>query len=133
MGLDVGVLGAEELLRPVARKVLGDVDELAAAVVAFSRVAFGVLVRQRTPHRLEDGHADEILRGDELELRVLAPDLPGDRGIEFGVGLPYVFHHLCHSSSDWTNHGRTSLMCSETVRRKILSLTRFPVMVPRPP
>ena len=44
MRLHVGVVGAEELLRAVDRELLGDVDELAAAVVALAGVAFGVLV-----------------------------------------------------------------------------------------
>ena len=48
--LDVGVLGAEELLRALDRERLGDVDELAAAVVALARIALGVLVGEdRTP------------------------------------------------------------------------------------
>ena len=34
--LDVGVLGAEERLRAVDRELLGDVDVLAAAVVALA-------------------------------------------------------------------------------------------------
>ena len=42
--LHVGVLGAEELLGALARQVLDDVGELAAAVVALARIAFGVLV-----------------------------------------------------------------------------------------
>ena len=42
--LHVGVLGAEELLGPVARQVLHHVAELAAAVVAPPRVALGVFV-----------------------------------------------------------------------------------------
>ena len=45
VGLHVRVLGAEQLLRPVDRELLGDVDELAPAVVAPAGVALGVLVR----------------------------------------------------------------------------------------
>ena len=44
--LHVGVLGAEQLLRARDGERLGDVDELAAAVVALARVSFGVLVGQ---------------------------------------------------------------------------------------
>ena len=44
MGLDVGVVRAEEGLGPLAREVLGHVDELAAAVVALARIALGVLI-----------------------------------------------------------------------------------------
>ena len=44
--LDVRVLGAEQRLGTVDRELLGDVDVLAAAVVAGARVALGVLVRE---------------------------------------------------------------------------------------
>ena len=45
VGLDVGVLGAEQLLRAIAREVLRHVDDLAAAVVAPPGIALGVLAR----------------------------------------------------------------------------------------
>jgi hypothetical protein len=55
------VLGAEE--RPGARdgERLCHVHELAAAVIALARVAFGVLVRHHGADCFEDGRADEIL------------------------------------------------------------------------
>ena len=53
---------------------LGDVDELAAAVVALARIAFGVFVGQHRAGRLEHGAADEILRRDQLEAVVLPLD-----------------------------------------------------------
>jgi hypothetical protein len=42
--LDVRVLGAEQLLRAVDRELLDLVDDLAAAVVATTRIALGLLV-----------------------------------------------------------------------------------------
>ena len=42
--LHVGVFGAEQLLGAVDGELLGDVDVLAAAVVALAGIAFGVLV-----------------------------------------------------------------------------------------
>ena len=53
--LHVGVLGAEQRLRAVDGQRFGDVDELAAAVVALARIAFGVLVRQHRAGGFEDG------------------------------------------------------------------------------
>ena len=44
MRLHVGVLGAEELLGAIARQVLHDIGEFAAAVVALAGIALGVLV-----------------------------------------------------------------------------------------
>ena len=37
MRLHVGIVGAEELLRPIDGELLGDIDVLAAAVVALAR------------------------------------------------------------------------------------------------
>ena len=76
--LDVRVLGAEELLGAVDRELLDDVDVLAAAVVALSRVALGVLVREHAALALEDGARDEVLRGDHLERALLAIELEAD-------------------------------------------------------
>ena len=57
VGLDVDVLGAGEEAAAPARwaSVLGDVDELAAAVVALAGQALGVLVRQPAALGLHDG------------------------------------------------------------------------------
>ena len=49
--LQVGVIGAEELLRPLDAERLGPVDDLAAAVVALAGIALGVLVGQRAAQR----------------------------------------------------------------------------------
>ena len=51
--LHVGVLGAEQLPDALERQLLGDVDELAAAVVALARQALGVLVGHHRAQRLE--------------------------------------------------------------------------------
>ena len=83
--LDVGELGAEQLLRAVAREVLDDVDVLAAAVVAASRVALGVLVRQDAALRLQHRARNEVLRRDHLEGVALAGQLPRHRGSDFGI------------------------------------------------
>ena len=65
--LHVDVLGAEQLLRAGDRQRFGDVHELAAAVVALARVAFGVLVRHHRAGRFHHGQADEVLGGDQLQ------------------------------------------------------------------
>ena len=51
--LHVGVLGAEEVFGPLDGQGLDLVDDLAAAVVAVARVAFGVLVGEHAAHRLQ--------------------------------------------------------------------------------
>ena len=73
--LHVGVLGAEQRLGAVDRELLGDVDVLAAAVVALARVALGVLVGEDRALALEHRDRHEVLRGDHLERALLALEL----------------------------------------------------------
>ncbi len=78
--LDVDVLGAgEEGEGAVLGESLGDVDELAAAVVALARQAFGVLVGEPGALRLHDGGRRVVLARDQLDLVVLAPPLTEHR------------------------------------------------------
>ena len=98
--LDVGRLGAEELLRPLDGQGLHLVHHLAAAVVALAGVPLGVLVGQGRADGLHDRGADEVLRGDELEPFLLAlgllPDQGGDVRVHLGEGAG-VLHGRPHS------------------------------------
>ena len=75
VGLHVRVVGAEQRLGAIDRELLGDVDELAPAVVAAARVALGVLVVHRRADRGQHGRARVVLRGDEAQLRAFALQL----------------------------------------------------------
>ena len=83
--LDVGVVGAEELLGALDGELLGDVDELATAVVALARITFGVLVREHRALGFEHARAGVVLRGDQLDVIFLALAFVLEGGIEFGV------------------------------------------------
>ena len=85
--LHVDVLGAEELLGAVDRELLGDVDVLAAAVVALAGVTLGVLVRQHGALRLEHGLRHEVLAGDHLQRALLTVELVGQDGRDLGIHL----------------------------------------------
>ena len=85
--LHVGVFGAEQLLGSRDCERLGDVNELAAAVVAATRVAFGVLVRHHRSGGFENRPAHEVLRGDELEPVGLTMGFVLDGGGNLGIGL----------------------------------------------
>ncbi len=65
--LDVGVLGAEQPLGAVNGDPLGDVDDLAAAVVPGAGIALGVLVGERRAERGQHGRRGEVLGGDQLQ------------------------------------------------------------------
>ena len=60
VGLHVGVVDSEEFFRPLDGQTLCHIDELAAAVVAPSRIALGVLVRHNRTLGLEDGAAGVV-------------------------------------------------------------------------
>ena len=79
MGLHVGVFGLEELAGTLDGQRLGDVHELAAAVVALARVPLRVLVGHHRARGGHDGDAGEVLGGDQLEAEVLPRGLVGDR------------------------------------------------------
>ena len=84
--LHVGEADAEQLLGALDRERLGDVDELAAAVVAATRIAFGVFVGEDRTLRLHHGARDDVLRGDQLDLVTLTAELLLDGFRHLGVG-----------------------------------------------
>ena len=78
--LDIGVIGAEDLLRPVDRQGLDQVRDLLPLVVAFVRVPLGVFVGETAPRRQHHRLGDVVLRGDQAYLAALP-----------GLLLPYEF------------------------------------------
>ena len=84
--LHVGVVGPEQCGGPVTSQVLHLVDDPVAAVVAAARVALGVLVRQHRARRREHRRRREVLRGDQLQGRLLTVELLPDEVRHLGVG-----------------------------------------------
>src|SRR5205823_6807302 len=84
---NIGVLGAEEFFRAIAREVLNNVSKLATPVVSFPRITFGVLVRKHGAHSLENGFADKVLRGNQLKPFVLTAYFVADRGSDLRINL----------------------------------------------
>ena len=105
--LDVGVLGAEELLGAVDGELLDDVDVLAAAVVALAGIALGVLVRQHAADGLHHGRAGVVLAGDHFQAVGLALDFVGDRGPDVGiVFFDEVRHGACSNGGEASSRKR---------------------------
>ena len=75
VSLDVGIGGGENLPGALDADPLGDVDELAAAVIPMPGISFGVFVGQNAPHGRHDFGADEVFRGDQLQVTLLAGQL----------------------------------------------------------
>ena len=78
MRLHVREPAAEQLGNPFDRQRFGDVDVLAAAVIAPARQPFGVFVGQHRALRFEHRPADDVLRRDQLDLVALAAELLAD-------------------------------------------------------
>ena len=106
VGLDVRVLGAEELAGALTGDLLGLVNAVAAAVVALAGIALGVLVGQARAHSHHDSRGDDVFGGDQLDVALLAVILLLNSGADFGVILGQEFHgffdHGACSSSDFS-------------------------------
>ena len=97
MWLHIGELAAEQSGRPLDRQPLGNIHELAAAVVALARQTFGVFVGENGPLRLENCARNDVLRGDQFDFVALSAEFELDRLIDLRVhvaqgGREQVFH-----------------------------------------
>ena len=87
MRLDVGPGRAEEFLRAFDGERLGDIDELASAVVTPAGIALGVLVRKLAALRDEHRATHVVLRRDQLDVLFLALVLAADGVPDLGIRL----------------------------------------------
>ena len=87
MRLNVGMLGAENLLRALDGKALDAVHIFAAAVIALARIAFRIFIREDRAHRFHHGAGNEILRRDQFEAGGLAANFVLQRRSDLRVGL----------------------------------------------
>ena len=85
VGLNVGVSRAKQLLGPLDRQGFGDVDELAAAVIALAGVTLGVLVGKHRTLGFENPRTGVVLRGNQLDMVFLTSSLRGDGLGKLGV------------------------------------------------
>jgi hypothetical protein len=85
--LDVGVLRAEEGLDPVNGQLLGDVNVLAAAVVAAARVALCILVGEDGALGFHHGARGKVLGSNHFQGAALAAELLVQDCCDFGIKL----------------------------------------------
>src|ERR1700722_6901044 len=78
---------AEEPRVPLDAKVLRSVDKLQPAVIAPARRAFGGFVSQDRALGLKHGAADDVFRGDQLDLVALTTKLAADGIGDFGIAF----------------------------------------------
>ena len=93
MGLHIGVLRAEELFHPVNGQPLDLVHILAPAVVPPAGVALGILVGQAAAHGGHHRGGGDVLRGDKLDIFLLAAVLP----LQPGAHLPVLVSQIVHA------------------------------------
>jgi hypothetical protein len=121
--LDVCVLGAEELLGAVDRRLLDLVHDLTAAVVAPAGIALGVLVRGDAADRLEQARPGEVLRRDQLDLCALALELALDESSDVGIdlgesGLAKLLEGLLRDRHCYPAYSETGLASKTMTRLK---------------
>ena len=117
VGLDVGVLCAEQLAGALDGDVLHLIHIDAAAVVTLAGQALGVLVGEHTAHGSHDGGRDDVLAGNELDVLALTGQLPVHGSPQFRVygidqadGIHHFFVHFSYPSLDTDR----STSCSST-------------------
>ena len=91
--LDIRMLRAEELHRPVTREVLDLVDILAAAVVSRAGIALSIFICEMAAHGFHHSGRNKVLRCDKLYMVSLALELAHHRIVDRGVLLPYIIVH----------------------------------------
>ncbi len=87
MRLDIGEFAAEKLLRPVDGDFLRHIDEFAPAIIAPAGIALGIFVGQYAALGFENRARDDILRCNQLDLRLLAQGFRVDRLGNRRIGL----------------------------------------------
>ena len=90
MRLHIGPGAAEQLLGPLDGQGLDLVDEFAAAVIALAGIAFGVFVGQHRTLRFEHGAGNDVFRGDQLDLPLLARELATDHAGDGAVTMGQI-------------------------------------------
>jgi hypothetical protein len=83
--LDVGGIGAKQLLQPIDRQLLGDIDVLATTVIALARVTLGILVGQLRALRRHHRVTDVVLGGNQFDVLFLTAILVLEHLPDLGV------------------------------------------------
>ena len=96
VGLDVGVLCAEQLAGALDGDVLHLIHIGTPAVVALAGQALGVLVGEDAAHSGHDGGRDDVLAGDELDIFPLAGQLTVHGRSQLRVGLFHEANGIHH-------------------------------------
>ena len=86
MRLDIGKVAAEQPFGALDRQAFGDIDKGAAAVIAAAGIALGIFIGEQRTLRFEHRPRDDVLAGDQLDLRLFALALALDRRGQLRIG-----------------------------------------------
>ena len=102
VGLNIGMLGAEQLAGAAAGDLLDDVNTLASAVVTFAGIALGIFVGEHRAHRGKHRRGDDIFARNQFDVPALAGQLPFHRRAHLRVAAgdksDRVKHVLVHKT-----------------------------------
>ena len=102
VGLYVGKARAKELLGPLNGDIFHHVHALTAAVVPVGGVALRIFVGQDAACGGEDRRTDNVFRGDQFDILLLAVEFRPDSLSDLRVGGREKVHHLIdHKSSSF--------------------------------
>jgi len=85
--LHIGEFAVEQAADTLDCQRFGNIDELAAAIIAPARIAFGIFIRHDRALRFEHGVRDDIFRGDQFDFMLLTAELQLDRLGDFRIGI----------------------------------------------
>ena len=111
MGLHVGAVGTEQFFCTVDGKLFGNVDVLAASVVAATGVALGVLVGKHRSRGLEHRGAGVVFRSDHHQLFTLALFFIFDDSLDFRIDSGNCRHGFSDSTPFCLFTGAGALCC----------------------
>ncbi len=71
MGLDIGEINAKEFFYAFDSELLGDIDELAAAVITAIWITLCILIRHNRALGFQNGQRDKVFAGDQFDIFTL--------------------------------------------------------------
>ena len=96
MGLDVGVIAAEQLASPLTCQFLGHIYGVTAAIVPLSGIALGVFVGQAGAHCQHHCLTDDVFRRNQFDMALF----PGKFLLNGSAHLRVILGKKIHSLLD---------------------------------
>ena len=87
IGLHIGELAVEQTARALDGKLLGNIDKLAAAIIAAARIALGIFVGEHRSLRFKHGAGDDVFGCNQLDLVALAAEFLLDNAGDIRIAV----------------------------------------------